>query len=181
MSENGWIKIHRKIRNNWVWDNPEFLKAWIDILLMVNHQDKKTTVNGKLVTIKRGEKLTSIVKLADRWGWSRNRVKRFLNLLEQDEMCTTIRSTFGSTLKVSNYNEYQGFQTGDRTAFEPTNGSSDGSTVGSTVGPQTRIIKNDKNYKNARARVRERSIQPPERDYDMDDLELKLLATNQNI
>jgi DNA replication protein DnaD len=148
MSDNGWIKIHRKIVNNWVWDNPEYFRAWIDILLMVNHREKKLTINGKLITIKRGEKLTSIVKLADRWHWSRNRVKRFLDLLEQDAMCTTNRSAFGTTLKVSNYEEYQGFQTPVRTAFEPSNESTNGSAVGSTVGPQTIMNKESSNNVN---------------------------------
>ena len=148
MSENGWIKIHRKIVNNWIWENPDYFRAWIDILLMVNHQEKKITINGKLVTIKRGEKLTSIVKLADRWHWSRNRVKRFLDLLEQDAMCTTNRSAFGTTLKVSNYAEYRDFQRVNRTAFEPSNESANGSAVGSTVGPQTIMNKESSNNAN---------------------------------
>lgn len=111
----GWIRLHRKIQDNWIWNDSEKLKAWLDILLMVNHEDKKTLVNGKLVVIHRGERLTSIAKLADRWGWSKQRVRNFLDLLEQDEMCTTNRTTNGTTLKVSNYAEYQDFQTGKKT------------------------------------------------------------------
>lgn len=121
----GWIRLHRKIQDNWIWNDSEKLKAWLDILLMVNHEDKKTLVNGKLVVIHRGERLTSIAKLADRWGWSKQRVRNFLDLLEQDEMCTTNRTTNGTTLKVSNYAEYQDFQTGKKTANVTTDVTSD--------------------------------------------------------
>lgn len=120
MSNNGWIKLHRQIVDNWIWQDPEKLKAWLDILLMVNHEDKKILINGRLVMIKRGEKLTSIVKLSERWGWSRNRVKTFLALLESDGMCTTNRSTLGTTLKVSNYAVYQDYQPSKNTTVEPT-------------------------------------------------------------
>ena len=133
MSDNGWIKLHRKIRDNWIWDDPEMFKAWIDILLMVNHQDKKIKVNGELVTIKRGEKLTSILKLSDRWGWSRKRVMRFLDLLESDGMCTTKRTPNGTTLKVSNYADYQSFQTIKRTTNDTTNDTADDTPDDTTV------------------------------------------------
>lgn len=143
MSNNGWIKLHRQIVDNWIWEDAEMLRAWLDILLMVNHEDKKIYFNGKLITIKRGEKLTSILKLSDRWGWSRNRVRHFLDLLEGDGMCTTIRTTNGTTLKVSNYKEYQGFYNGNGT----TKGTTNVPTDGPPLGPQTITNKNYKNDK----------------------------------
>lgn len=142
-NNSGWIKLHRQIVENWIWEDPEKLKAWLDILMMVNHEDKKALVNGKLVTIHRGEKLTSILKLSERWRWSRNRVKGFLMLLEEDNMLTTNRSTVGTTLKVTNYAEYQSFSDVKKTTVEPTVRPTDGPTDGSTVGPQTIMNKND--------------------------------------
>ena len=45
-------------------------------------------------------------------------VTRFLDVLERDEMITTDRTTLGTkrgtTIKVSNYNDYQGFSNGVR-------------------------------------------------------------------
>ena len=67
MSDNGWIAIHRKIRENWIWKDPEKLRAWLDILLMVNHEEKTIPYNGKMITIYPGQRLTSIYQLADRW------------------------------------------------------------------------------------------------------------------
>lgn len=155
MSNNGWIKLHRQIVDNWIWEDADMFKAWIDILLMVNHEDKKIYVNGKLTTIHRGEKLTSITKLSDRWRWSKRRVMRFLDLLEEDEMCTTERTTYGTTLKVVNYAEYQGFTTPKRNAVDTANVTTDVTTrvTADDTAPVTQTIttnniKNDNNVNN---------------------------------
>lgn len=42
----GWISVHRKIQENWIWNCKEPYdkrSAWIDLLLSVNH--KKASVN----------------------------------------------------------------------------------------------------------------------------------------
>lgn len=113
MAEEGWIKLYRSIRSNWLWEdgNERYLKWWLDILLMVNHQPRKVLVNGEFVEIKTGERLTSTVKLSKRWGVSRNTVTKFLKLLEKDEMILTSKSRQnGTTLKVLHYADYQGFE-----------------------------------------------------------------------
>ena len=146
----GWIRLHRKIRDNWIWDDPEKLRAWLDILLMVNHEDKEIPFNGKIITIRRGQRLTSISQLAERWHWNRKRVVRYLDLLEGAGMCTTERTTSGTTINVVNWDFYQS----EGSTVGTTNGTTEGSTVGSTVGTQTRMNKNDKEAKNARARAK---------------------------
>lgn len=148
MSNNGWIKLHRQITDHWIWQDAEKLRAWIDILLMVNHEERKVLVNGNLITIRRGEKLTSITKLAERWGWSRRRVVRFLELLEGDDMCTSNRTTNGTTLKVVNYAEYQDFSTPKRTTVDTANGTADSTADDTADSTQTRMNKNNKNDNN---------------------------------
>jgi DNA replication protein DnaD len=85
MSE-GWISLHRKIRKNWVWQDAEFLKIWVDLLLSANHADKKILINGHLVEVKRGEFVTSLKKLAKEYNYSIKRIRRFLILCELDSM-----------------------------------------------------------------------------------------------
>lgn len=164
MSNSGWIKLHRQITDNWIWQDAERLRAWIDILLMVNHEDKKTLVNGQLLTIHRGERLTSITKLAIRWGWSRQRVRTFLDLLEQDGMCTSNRTTNGTTLKVSNYAEYQDFQTPNRTANVTADVTADLTADITADVTQTIINKNDKNDKEFLSGASAQKKIPPSRD-----------------
>ena len=136
----GWIKLHRKIWDNWIWEDPEKLRAWLDILLMVNHEDKNVPYNGKMITIKAGQKLTSINKLSERWGWSKHRVYRFFLLLKEDNMCYTNGTTSGTIITVVNWESYQSVDNTDGT----TNGTPNGTASGTTNGTQTRMIKNDK-------------------------------------
>lgn len=106
---SGWITLHRQIKNHWIWEDPQRLKWWLDILLRANHKDNKILFNGELITIKRGSFHTSEVKLSEQWGVSRNRVRRFLTLLETDSMVRTFKTINGTTIEVLNYNTYQGF------------------------------------------------------------------------
>lgn len=103
----GFIKIYRSIKKHWIWENDEYLKAWLDILMMVNHKDQKILFNTDLIIVKRGERITSQLKLSKRWGWSRTKVRNFLELLEKDEMIATKRTSKSTTIKVLNYNVYQ--------------------------------------------------------------------------
>lgn len=106
---SGWISIHRKIQDNWIWEDKPFSKgqAWIDILLMVNHEDKKIPFSNELVEVKRGSRITSIRQLCERWGWSNTKVRGFLELLENENMLIAKSDSKKTTLTVVNYNDYQ--------------------------------------------------------------------------
>ena len=108
-TDKGWISLHRSLLDHWLWKEKPFDRksAWIDILLMVNHQDSKYLLRGKLAEVKRGQCGTSISKLALRWGWSRKKVRTFLRTLEEDGMVTVKGSTQGTTLTVINYGLFQ--------------------------------------------------------------------------
>ena len=113
MPDGGWIKLYRSIRTHWLWENgnERYAKWWLDILLMVNHEPKKMLdKTGKLVTISKGESVTSERKLAERWGADRRTVHKFLDLLQEDNMITVKRVVnLYTTLKVNNYAVYQSF------------------------------------------------------------------------
>lgn len=108
--DKGWIKLHRKILDCSIWNSREpFDKrsAWIDILLSASHKDLNLMIGGINEKIPRGSFMFSIEKLCDRWGWSRNRVKRFLALLEREQMIETKRTNKGTLISVLNYNAFQ--------------------------------------------------------------------------
>lgn len=111
MGQQGWIKLHRKIKYCYLWqDNEPFDKrsAWIDLILNANHANNKTLINNQLVLVKRGEFITSEVKLSERWKWDRGKVRRFLKLLETDNMISkTATSRLYITIQIINYDEYQ--------------------------------------------------------------------------
>lgn len=109
MEQQGWIKLHRKILNCWIWDIKPFDKgrAWVDLLLLAMHHDTKVVIDDKPIVIGRGSYFTSRGNLANRWGWSVKKVDKYLETLEKEQMITTIRTKKGTTVTIVNYGEYQ--------------------------------------------------------------------------
>ena len=141
----GWIKLHRKIQECWIWniDKPfDERSAWIDLILSANHKDVKIQFNGELIIVKRGQFLTSVRKLSDRWKWNKDKVLRFLKLLESDKMIVRNSDRFRTLITIENYGLYQhpsdtfqtqmGTQSGTQNVHEPATNKND---------------KNDKNVK----------------------------------
>ena len=107
MSDWGWIKLHRKVTLNWIWENPEYLKAWIDLMMMANHEPRKKLINNNLVEIGTGQRDLSVRFLSDRWKWSPNKVSRFLRNLKNDGMVNTATDTGQTIITICNYETYQ--------------------------------------------------------------------------
>ena len=106
---SGWIKIHRSIIENPLWTDKPFSRgqAWIDILLRANYEDKEIMLGGNIKKVNRGSFITSELKLMDRWGWSKKKVRAFLSLLESENMIERYATQKGTTKNVVNYSVYQ--------------------------------------------------------------------------
>lgn len=143
---DGWIKLHRKIQDCFLWQDKPFDKAraWIDLLLMAMHHDKKIFIDGEPIVVSRGSFMTSTLKLSDRWGWSRNKVLRFLNVLESEQMLNTKRTQNGTLVTIVKYEVFQCGDTTDETTNETTNGTTDG-TTDETQNKNDKNVKNEKN------------------------------------
>ncbi|EOU1118875.1 GntR family transcriptional regulator [Clostridium perfringens] len=115
----GWIKLYRNIQEHWIWQDPQKLKWWLDIILLANHKENKFLLGNELIEVERGEHHTSELKLAKRWGVSKTTVRKFLKLLESEQMIELKKSKKGTTLKVSKYNDYQDFSEGEKTVKKP--------------------------------------------------------------
>ena len=104
----GYIRLHRKIQDCWVWDD-KFSRgqAWVDLILLANHKEKKFPFDNEIITIERGQYLTSMRKLSERWKWHRNTVKGFLQLLEKDQMIKLKVATSYTLITIINYDIYQ--------------------------------------------------------------------------
>ncbi len=109
-SDKGYIKVYRNIRDSWVWKDKPFDKgrAWIDLIMMANHKEATIMFDSRPLKIKRGQFMTSLSILAARWGWSRSKVKRFLDDLKSEQMINEKRHTRGTLLTIEKYGVYQG-------------------------------------------------------------------------
>lgn len=106
--KQGWVPVKRQIQDHWLWKDTPFSQgqAWIDLIMLANYEDKKMPYKGKIITCERGTVNLSISYLANRWGWSRDKTRRFLKLLESDGMVTVNATTHRTTVTIENYSIY---------------------------------------------------------------------------
>ena len=153
--DSGWIKLHRKIRDNSLWPkNRRFtpLEAWLDILLSANYAPTKDLHGtSTLIPVERGQFITSQVKLAETWGWNRKTVKGFLSVLQKEEMLdfeSNRGADIGYTLiTIRNYSEYQDKENDTRTLKRTLKRTSEGHWDGLQTDIETANNKKGKNVK----------------------------------
>ena len=75
--------------------------------MRARHTEEKKLVRGELLARKRGDVCCSLSYLAKEWGWSREKVRRFMAMLESDGMITLHATTHDTTITIENYDKYQ--------------------------------------------------------------------------
>jgi len=109
LSKQGFIQLHRKIQDHWLYQEKRTFskfEAWVDMLMLANHKDNKFVLGNELVEVKRGQFITSIRKLEDRWNWSNTKIINFLKLLESDEMIVFKSDTKKTVITIDKYDFY---------------------------------------------------------------------------
>ena len=149
----GWIKLSRQIQEcDLLWDSFDEpfdrRSAWIDLLLMANHRDKEIMFNGKTIIVERGQRITSMRALAEKWHWSREKVKRYLDLLESENMIIRESDRRRTLLTIVNYSKFQDEQATDEPPIEPQNEPQNEPQKSHRQSHRQVINKNDKNDKN---------------------------------
>lgn len=148
---NGWVKLFRSIRDHWIWQDPTKLKWWLDIMLEVNHSGKKVNIGYKIFECSRGQTIMSLQNWADRWNVSRDTVRNFLALLENDKMIIHKNLKITTQLTVCNYDTYQGNLHTEQTD------SKQKANRKQTGGDTNKNDKNEKNNKNDKNTIPEYS------------------------
>lgn len=104
---SGWIRLDRKIREHWIFEHPDMLRAWIDLLMWANWDDRTKVYKMKKYEIKKGDVCASYDLMSRKWNMSIGKVRRFIKLLQNDKMID-IDTSYGFTLiKIVNYAQYQ--------------------------------------------------------------------------
>ena len=146
----GWIKLNRSIQENWLWEEKPFDKksAWIDLLLMANHKNNKFPLGNEIIEVEQGSFVTSEIKLMNRWGWSKTKLRNFLKLLESEKMITKVVDRKKTTISIVNYKVYQGSEDQEKTTEKPQEDQE--KTIKK---PQEDTNKNDNNEKNEKNNI----------------------------
>lgn len=120
----GYVKLWRKLRDNPLWLAEPFTKgqAWVDLLMLANHERKSVSVRGIIVIVESGQVLAGEQFLADRWKWSRGKVRRLLRQLEQKTVQQIVqqKNNVCTVISITNWSEYQANGTADGTTSSTT-------------------------------------------------------------
>lgn len=117
MDNQGWVRLHRQIEDNELWFLETFTKAqaWIDLFLNANHTDGSINIRGNILPIKRGQIGWSELTMMKRWRWSRDKVRRYLGMLETRQQIIQQKSPLTTVITILKYDEYQKNDTTDQT------------------------------------------------------------------
>lgn len=106
----GWIRIYEELEGHWLWEDKPFAKgqAWIDLLMTAEWKDgRQIRLGREIIVLKRGQQTITLRDLASKWGWSKDKVSRFLKLLEEQGMISAKKTQSRQVLTIENYAKYQ--------------------------------------------------------------------------
>lgn len=155
---NGYIKLYRKcLENEFFLEKPfDRWRAFEYLLISARYKPSRVILKGQVIELEAGQLIVSEKKLAEKWDWSRGKVRRFLSLLESLQMIQVNGTAYGTLVTIENYTKYQCDGTSDGTTDSTSGGTSDSTSDGTHIKKDKKVkkVKKDKNiYNNARARA----------------------------
>ena len=101
----GWVPIPRDLLSDDLWLAEPFTRgqARIDLYGLARHAPGHVRLKGVRIDLQRGELAWSEQSLADRWRWSRGKVRRFLAELVAERMIVQRPNNVTSIIAVTNY------------------------------------------------------------------------------
>ena len=147
-----YIKLYRKVMDNAIflelpydrWHAFEFL------ILKARRFPTVTILKGKPIKLEVGQLICGEDKLASKWGWSRGKVKRYLDMLENLGMIKKNGTPYGTLITIENYTKYQGECSYSDTTDDTTDGTSLDTTGGTSDGTHKKNVKKEKKEKNVK-------------------------------
>ncbi len=159
MANQGYILLYRSVMDNKDYFGHKFstTEAWVDLLFLANHTDFRESKRGIYFTVKRGQVGYSMTKLAERWQWSKGKVKRFLNELENRTQIETQKvqgiNHLTTVISITKYEQYQ--------RYNKANDIADGTQTGrrrNADGSLTINESNESNESNKKKKKKKKNI-----------------------
>lgn len=103
----GWIKVHRQIKDHFIYKDSETLHVWMHILLNATHEGRQTVLNGKVVELLPGQMIFGRKKWSRDLNISESKIRSRIDLFVEAGMISKISNNKYSILTVKNWSEYQ--------------------------------------------------------------------------
>ena len=104
---SGWITLHRKITKSVWYGKPDYIAAWIHILLKANHKPAQVMMNNQIISLKRGQFISGRKVLSKEIGISEQKIRTILKVFKSCHQINQQPYSKFSVFTVLNYDEYQ--------------------------------------------------------------------------
>lgn len=117
----GWIKMHRKILENEIWQDVTAFRLFTLLLLKASHKDGIKTAG---ITVNRGQYLRSYSKLSEDLSYmegrglkkiSKSTIERKVKKLVDEGIVSVSETLHGTLFTILKYESYQGFEEPEKT------------------------------------------------------------------
>lgn len=117
----GTVVVDRQTAEDDLWLCEPFSRgqAWLDLTLLANDEPRTLMVRGVAVRLEKGQVGRSVVNLADRWQWSREKTRAFLEDLRDRRKITYKMDNVATVITVLDYGVFNREKIHDQTP-EPT-------------------------------------------------------------
>lgn len=144
-----YIKLYRKVAENELFLELPYDRwhAFEYLLLHARRFPSVVILKGKPIPLDTGQLIIGEGKLGTKWGWSRGKVIRFLDMLEELEMIKKNGTPYGTVITIENYAKYQCDAPADDTPTSTPVDTPDG-TPGGTYKKNDKKVKKEKKDNN---------------------------------
>ena len=105
--EQGWIKLHRKLKEKGYYSKPNYVFLWIHLLLSANHKPQEFMWNGSMIIVKEGQLITGRRQLSIETGIPATTIERILKMLESEHQIGQQKTTKYRLITIVKWNDYQ--------------------------------------------------------------------------
>lgn len=107
MDNMGWIKLHRKLRDNPIYSNSKALHVWIECLLRASHHETNYFLQRQKLKLRPGQFCMGREEFGKSIGMSGSTAWFWIKQFEVDSMVDIKKSSKGSIVTIKRWNEYQ--------------------------------------------------------------------------
>jgi hypothetical protein len=107
--DEGFLRLSRKAFRSDLWREERELsrfEAWLDLIASCSFTPEDTLVEGRSLSLLRGELVASVRYLGVRWRWSKSKVDRFIVMLKEQDRITVRHDKGLNILRLVKYDQY---------------------------------------------------------------------------
>lgn len=107
LGSGGYVKIYRSVMKKGFYKNPSYLSLWVHLLFRANHKEDNILFDGKEITLKRGQFITSRKSLSKETGIQESLIERILKFFKTEQQIEQQGFNKFRLITILNYDTYQ--------------------------------------------------------------------------